>query len=197
MTSGPSVNRRPSLLPGNVWSDVEAPCTQRRSLSCRSPCQLPHSVDDYQVSASACPEPHPVQPCRSPDTRQAFWPVRQLFWPARCLKKFVTEAELLPHTDVTEIRSLPHDGVTQTTEAWTWSQRSAQPRGQKFSEPSAAGTGRLRRETRAGCSTSSWPSLSRAGEYGLLGCHGIAPRCCPAVRTLSLGDCPTGQGCRV
>ena len=29
---------------------------------------------------------------------------------ARCLKEYVTEAELLPHADVTEIRSLPHDG---------------------------------------------------------------------------------------
>ena len=50
------------------------------------------------------------------DPRQAFWPVRQLFWLARCLNEKVTEAELLPHVDVTEIRSLPHDGVTQTTE---------------------------------------------------------------------------------
>ena len=74
-----------------------------------------------------------------------------------CLNENVTETELLPHADVTEIRSLPHDGVTQTTEAWIWSERSAQPRGQKCSERSAAGTGKLRRETRAGCSTSSWP----------------------------------------
>ena len=43
---------------------------------------------------------------------------RQLTLPARRLKEYVTEAELLPHTDVTEIRSLPHDCVTQIMEAW-------------------------------------------------------------------------------
>ena len=79
------------------------------------------------------------------------------FCRSRCLKEYVTEAELLPHADVTEIRSLPHDCVTQIMEAWIWSQRSAQPRGRRFSKRSAAGTGRRRRETRPGCSTSSWP----------------------------------------
>ena len=37
---------------------------------------------------------------------------------SRCLKEYVTEAELLPHADVTELRSLPHDCVTQIMEAW-------------------------------------------------------------------------------
>ena len=77
--------------------------------------------------------------------------------PAAFPNEKVTERKLLPHADVTQIRSLPHDVVTKTTEAWTWSQRSAQPRGQRCSEPSAAGTGRRLRGIRAGCSMSSWP----------------------------------------
>ena len=35
------------------------------------------------------------------DQRQLLLPV---LLPARCLKEYVTEAELLPHADVTEIR---------------------------------------------------------------------------------------------
>ena len=78
---------------------------------------------------------------------------------ARCLNKNVTERELLPHLDVTEFGSLPHNDVTQIEEANRWLERSARRRGQKCSELFAIGTGRRRRRTKAGCSTSS--SLSQ------------------------------------
>ena len=37
-----------------------------------------------------------------------------------CLKKKVTERELLPHVNVTETGLLPHNGFTKIEEAWTW-----------------------------------------------------------------------------
>ena len=47
----------------------------------------------------------------------------------------------LPQGDVTDIRSLPHDGVTQTTEAWIWSERSARRQVSRCWKPYAAATG--------------------------------------------------------